>query len=1774
MRLVSNYAFRRLADNHSPQQKLSDARLGRRPAVLRRVSALMALCFLWSLILVPSLSAAVPHSSARQRTGAGMFLLQTQAKKMALLQAHLSRFPYQLYAAQRTRPGQTPVPPPAADLSTPQTLLDEAGRLAVQPSPATVSGWKRALNDAAKPDAGRAAQLHLWLGEWALTHDQQPEQADWHLRAAMHLTGGRDARHGLAAYDRAIVLYERGAYGDAVDAFQRLLSPKTALLGYNRRTCAYWLRHASACTAYHDAHARLGIPEPPSLDPLCGAAALAASLAGAGLPSDRKTVLAACRPTGLGSSLADLVASGPRLGASVRAVTADEAGLRLLPKPLIAYVERDHFIAVVRADSKGVSYLCSDCGPWPGGQVNLTWKQWRALDPGAYAVVSRSGSVWDRTLAALGGASASPMLGMASRASTRVASLTLRGLLRPARVQTLLPSLALLRAHVVLFNNLPLIVCGSQPVSQHCTSEVECPVTCHSVNLATGEEEHDPTPDLTVYNPHGPSVTWQRSYGSLRGNGDGFAQGDPAYQCNDFGPEWTQPYNIAVSDPSGGTATGARSIVFPNGSRSAFTASAIPTAVLPVVHCAPLKHGTETLLDWNYDGSPGGHYTITFKNRTRWVTGPLIGVINCYPLSRIVDRNGHATTFNYGAPAPGFHWPLLSSITNEDGTALLTIQRATDGTGNIVLIQDCYNREVFYHDGMYSNSQVPKPWARSLQLLDRVSQIVPTGTNTNPPDRYVYAYQMLSNTNVSATTAGGYEQVPFLHTCSVPSPTGAGLSTYTWNYDATTDFVQSEIDGNGNETDYQSADAQGNPTTGQTNSTLVTVKDARGNVVYKSLHGYNPDMSATAVTDGAGQAVSTPSYSDPNDPYHPSAVTDGNGHVTQYTWDSFGNQTSQTSPRGTVTTNTYSYASFALGELVSEQEGSKTATTYAYAEPSGLVQNMSTPKPGTTGTGATVTTSYAYDGYGNALTETSPGNNATNSITTTYGYTSDGNYTQAAAIGLPLTVTDNLGKVTHRRYDAQGNCLSVTDALSYETDKTYNLANQSVQTTFSATGQQGPGHAFTLNAYLYPDGPLLSTSSYDESGAAIRQMNYSYGQEGETRGLSGSTEPVTYSYDALYRVTGLTDGGGNMTRYFYKPAGYLYQIAYPGAATAPLPAGSRDTVTFPSYDTDGNATKRIDGNNVETDYTYSADPQSLLTNIHHVYPQGYTGSMTGDVSLGYDAYGRRAGMTDGTGSQSYAYDDGDSSLSVTTTYSGLPAKTVSYSYYPDGSRQTLTSPVGSYAYTYDAVSRLTGMTSPYNQAAAWAYLDNGWAAQQTLSNAGTPVAVTSDAYNPRGQMTGLTNRSGSGSTLSGYTGLTYDGASNRTAWTSSVPASPSYSRTVKYAYDTRDQLTQEASTGFAYTNGFAYDGGTATGPGNPTTFKGVARSYNADNQDAANAYDGDGNPTAYGGQSLSFDPESRMTRYGSLLSCGYTGDGLRAWKQNPSGARTYFLYDGEEPVCEMDGNGNLTAVNDFGADGVWARHTTTSDWFYTFDPQGGLSQKISRTGNILCSSIYDAQGHEATTDTHPDPFSGYGGQWGYYADWETSTDRGGSCLYLLGHRFYDPNAGRFLTRDPIDYNGGINLYGYCVNDPVYWDDPEGLHPGNRYPGKDGAGKQAIRDINPTSIRDDREYTGEIYKFPNGGFSYTPPTKSGQAGGKIDPSRVPPGTTFCGNYHTHGGPDPGYDNEHFSPTDKATDDAYGSAGYLGTPGGQILKYQPIQGKPGRGVITPIGRAPTK
>ena len=59
---------------------------------------------------------------------------------------------------------------------------------------------------------------------------------------------------------------------------------------------------------------------------------------------------------------------------------------------------------------------------------------------------------------------------------------------------------------------------------------------------------------------------------------------------------------------------------------------------------------------------------------------------------------------------------------------------------------------------------------------------------------------------------------------------------------------------------------------------------------------------------------------------------------------------------------------------------------------------------------------------------------------------------------------------------------------------------------------------------------------------------------------------------------------------------------------------------------------------------------------------------------------------------------------------------------------------------------------------------------------------------------------------------------------------------------------------------------------------------------------------------------------------------------------------------------------------------------------------------------------------------------GQYEDLETG-------LFYNRHRYYDPEAGRYISPDPIDIEGGHNLYAYGRN-PVGWIDPEGLEKGH------------------------------------------------------------------------------------------------------------------------------------
>lgn len=1040
------------------------------------------------------------------------------------------------------------------------------------------------------------------------------------------------------------------------------------------------------------------------------------------------------------------------------------------------------------------------------------------------------------------------------------------------------------------------------------------------------------------------------------------------------------PFAVLAADEY--IATGTKNFIYPNGSQVNFTVSSTPSSSNPTV-VGTVEAGVRLRVEWKYDSTnPFGYYVATYPDGTKMAFSPTARVTGTnwlnYNLTQLANANGNYINFNYtNGPAYGNYWiPTLTSITDSNGSALLSISRSTDGYGRITGISDRYSRSVYY----------AVETTTGYRNLGQASIVVTTGTSS-PTVKDTYGYSIYS---------GWTHSHYVLTSIASLSPTGSGTATTTINYDSTLGAVANTIDPNGNKRTYTQVSGS---------QTKVSVANSVGTVATSFTATFDGRLNMTGITDGTNtNTVMSYSYADSNAPDQPSTITDANGHSISSTFDSHGNRVTSTSALGTVTTYTFDYTYFPLGRLTQVQEGSKAATSFAYNEPSGTFQSITSPAPGG---GGTVSCSFTYDSLGNLLTETSPGNNATSSIVTTYNYTTDGSYSQAAAIGQPVKVTNNLGKVTHLRYDSQGRPTSAVDALGNEQDTTYNIVGQALTSVSPATGQTGSGHGYSLTTYLWPGGPSSGAQLYDESRSLVRSTSLSYGPAGELLSTTGDTEPVTHVYDAAYRPTSTSDGNGHATTYTYNTAGYVATITAPG--------GGVDQ--FTSYDSAGNLLSKTDARGVVTNYVYSGTGGTLSATQ-------FPGSTSLNESYSYDSYGRMTSITDGTGTASATFDDMDHVLTTSRTYSGVPTQTVTYAYYPNGSRQTLTCPAGTWSYSYDGVGRYTSLNSPAGTSTA-SYADNGWQTGRVLPNG----ATSGYSYNAAGQITDCLNQTSGGTTLSHFNSFAYDGNLNVTGVTASVPAWTSFSGATTYQYDSKDQLIQESTARFgSFTNGYAYDSA-----GNPTTIRGSTVTYNSNNQLTVSgfAYDSNGNPTTYNGATCTYDPRNHLTAGGSLMTAGYRSDGLRAWL-NESSTTTYYFYDGGTPIYETNGSGTITAINVFAPDGLVARKQGGTWGQYVFDAQGHVTHRLDATGSTLSISAYNANGQETSSTSHSDPF-GFNARSGYLTDQVTG-------LILCGQRYYDPAYARFINRDPIGFSGGINAYGYAGNNPVNALDPSGLEP--------------------------------------------------------------------------------------------------------------------------------------
>lgn|GEM_PF-353674 len=112
----------------------------------------------------------------------------------------------------------------------------------------------------------------------------------------------------------------------------------------------------------------------------------------------------------------------------------------------------------------------------------------------------------------------------------------------------------------------------------------------------------------------------------------------------------------------------------------------------------------------------------------------------------------------------------------------------------------------------------------------------------------------------------------------------------------------------------------------------------------------------------------------------------------------------------------------------------------------------------------------------------------------------------------------------------------------------------------------------------------------------------------------------------------------------------------------------------------------------------------------------------------------------------------------------------------------------------------------------------------------------------------------------------------------------------------------------------------------------------------------------------------------------------------------------------------------------------------------------------------------------------------------------------------------------------------------------------RYPREVGAAFGVSSLINPTCVRENREYGTWIYRNQDGSFSHLSLRRGDTASVSLgSPTAVPSGSVTTASYHCHGGPDPRFINEEFSPQDLRTNRFFNVNGYLSTPGGALKKH---------------------
>lgn len=825
---------------------------------------------------------------------------------------------------------------------------------------------------------------------------------------------------------------------------------------------------------------------------------------------------------------------------------------------------------------------------------------------------------------------------------------------------------------------------------------------------------------------------------------------------------------------------------------------------------------------------------------------------------------------------------------------------------------------------------------------------------------------------------------------------------WTYVYDRQRSVLLSKIDPDGKVTSYGYYDDgrekyRTDPFDGEKRLTTFSLYDENGNLTDQT----EPmDLASVGISDaesvdpaliGTPQSPLTWAFHytyDPNNYDRLTSSTDLRGSfpkTTSYTYtvENGGEVLTVTDPEQHSTVSRHN-PNGTLKELV---DGNGLITTYTY-----YPVNSETVAAGTAGQlwtvtnpDGVVTTFTRYDKNGNVLETTLTDTDGVTRLTTINEHDNLNRLRTLTRTtqGLP----DN---VTRYGYDLGGNMTSVTDAEGRAAIYTHTYLGEVASVTRTREGRE------VKTVFEYGTAGCASCSGGDRL-TAVKDPNH------VARELDGTV----FQYDQLGRLEYETDPVGNRLHYTYYDNGLVKE-----KFDATDPAHEQKLVTH-EYNHRGQLIFKKYPDGSQESYTYYPDGlMETATNRHISY--AFTWYDNGWPESVSDSRGSRIDYE--------LYDGIGRKKQITITDANGSRRTLHFDYDDNGRPWTVTSGAGTFTYHYDKLGRRDSLGYP----------------NTTLADFG---------FDGLNRLTSLTHKR-SGTPFADYTYPVHDQVGNRRDTTrNGVPRN--------HIYDDLYRLFQ--TIGPTVTEEFVFDdaGNRTVGPGAKDT------GYSHDDANTmlsgrqfTYSHDTRGNQTARTipgiagkGWTLTWDNENRLDKVEKAkgaekrtVTFQYDPLGRRIGKRYEATIDGVtlteihdYLYDGEDIVTETitaDGTPRtLHYTHGPGIDEPLALEVDDTPYYYHADGLGSIVAITDGAGRVVQRYEYDSFGMVSAETEFENSYTYTGREW----DKETG-------LYYYRARYYDPMEGRFISKDPIGFLGGINLYTYVQNNSINWTDPTGLAP--------------------------------------------------------------------------------------------------------------------------------------